>query len=373
MKTFLLLTLDFPPRRGGVARYLYELAAYYHDKIIVVVSPEKESMEGDSAAEFELHRQHLLARFGWPKWVKAFVPLIRYHHKTKVNLVSHILPLGVVALFYKRFTKKPYIIFLHGMDFALARRNGWKQKLTRQVLREAHVVVANSETLAREVLGFVKPRELDVIYPCLSAELIAKARGFHRDTSVAAHTKEKPLELLTVARLVPRKGHAHVLDALALLVSEHRIGSLHYTIVGSGPLISELEAHTKKLKLEEHVTFVQNANDVELIKHYERADLFIMPTEHLGKDIEGFGTVYVEAAAFGLPSIASDLPGVNEAVLDNETGLLVPSASVTDLAEAIERLAGDPALRIKLGEAGKARALSEFTADVQFAKLAELV
>lgn len=354
MKRLLLLTLDYPPKRGGVARYLSEMAEYFGEEMTVI-------------------DDGLLFKFFWPKWLRAFWPLIKHAWRTDVVVTSHILPLGLVCLIWKRLTKKPYVVILHGMDFALARRNEWKQNLTRTILREAHVVVANTENLAREVLGFVRPREIDVIYPCLSAELVEHARGFERDASVGAHDEQKPIRLLTVARLVPRKGHLEVLEALSLLRHEHRIGPFRYVIVGSGPSAVTIENRTDELKLTDVVEFIRGADDEELIRQYEQADVFVMPTEHMGKDIEGFGTVYIEAAAFGLPSIATDVPGVNEAVLDRQTGLLVPSSAVHELADAIELLAGDPALRYKLGNAGRERALAEFVADQQFVKLRELL
>ena len=135
----------------------------------------------------------------------------------------------------------------------------------------------------------------------------------------------------------------------------------------------EIERRVDELGLSEEVEFIRGADDEELIRQYEQADIFVMPTEHVGKDIEGFGTVYIEAAAFGLPAIASDVPGVTEAVIDRQTGLLVPSSDPHELAGAIERLASDPALRHKLGAAAKARALNEFVAAKQFSKLSELL
>lgn len=354
MKRLLLLTIDYPPKRGGVARYLSEMAGYFGDEMEVV--------------DHGLLFTHL-----WPKWLKAFWPLTRRIGNVDVLVVSHILPLGLVALIWKRITKTPYVVILHGMDFALARRNEWKQKLSRAILREAHVVITNTENLAREVLGFVKPRELDVIYPCLSAELVEHAKAFVRDASVEAHEVRRPIRLLTVARLVPRKGHLVVLDAIALLRNTQRIGPFRYVIVGSGPMAAEIERHVDTLGLDDVVEFIRGADDEELIRQYEQADIFVMPTEHVGKDIEGFGTVYIEAGAFGLPSIASDVPGVTEAVLDRVTGLLVPSSAPHELSDAIERLASDPALRYKLGQSAKERALNEFVAGKQFAKLRELL
>lgn len=350
MKRLLLITLDYPPRQGGVARYLFEMKRYFGQRMLVVT-------EG------------LLFVHLWPKWLRALWTLFRLHRHYDMLVISHILPLGMPARLYKRLTGKPYVVILHGMDFALARRNQWKKKLTRAIIAEANLIVTNTESLAREVRGFETPRALAAIYPCLSPAFIERAQRFTRDQSVGRHDQRQPIRFLTVARLVPRKGHAQVLDALARLKSEQRIGAFEYHIVGAGPLGPVLKKHANWLGLTDAVKFIEQADDQKLMDEYETAQIFVMPTEHQGRDIEGFGTVYIEAAAFALPCVAADLPGVDEAVIDKVTGLLVPSSSIEHLAEALERLAADPALCLELGLAGRERALSEFIAQKQFAKL----
>jgi phosphatidylinositol alpha-1,6-mannosyltransferase len=104
---------------------------------------------------------------------------------------------------------------------------------------------------------------------------------------------------------------------------------------------------------------------------YRNADIFIMPTENLGNDIEGFGLVYLEAAFYSLPVIASDILGVREAVLAEETGILVAEGSVTEVADAMERLLLHPELRERFGEAGHRRVLEAFTPEKQFGKIKE--
>ncbi len=347
MKNLVLFTIDYPPSRGGVARYLSSLVAHFGDRVKVIAPPEYQ----------------LLSKILWPKWLRAV-----YLMRTKTNrddtiLTSHLLPLGLAA----RLSGRPYVVMMHGMDFALARRNSWKRALTKWILKRAKVVVTNTEALAREVRGFVKVQELVVVHPCLSEELLRVGATLDRPPKYDA------INLLTVARLVPRKGHSVVLDALATIRDQGFPVPLRYYIVGDGPRYRELMEQVKALKLQNQVIFSRNASDEQLLEYYKNADIFVMPTEHMGRDIEGFGTVYIEAAAFGVPSIASELPGVDEAVLHEETGILVPSNSVTDLAVAIQRLATDAELRSRLGGNAQARAQAEFHCDTQFAKLDHLL
>ncbi len=346
-----LLTPDFPPKHGGVARYLFELTRFY---------------ESRASAEHALivTTTNLSTPFLWPHWLPALWKMIFGSRGFDQFLVSHVLPLGLVAWITKCVTKKPYLVILHGMDFAFARRNAWKRFLTRIVLRGARLVVTNTAFLEREVRGFAGSIPTRVVYPCLGEDLCIASRI----SQIRENTKQ-PVRLLTVARLVPRKGHLSVLDALALLRDHDRLPALQYHLAGDGPLFGRILEHVKELRLMNFVVFHRACSDLELIELYRSCDVFVMPTEHLDKDIEGFGTVYIEAGAFGLPVIASDTHGVNEAVLDGETGILVPSGSVADLADAIEILARNPERRAELGEKGRARALREFTCEQQFGKL----
>lgn len=351
-KRTLLLTLDFPPRPGGVARYLYELVR------------ELENHQH----EIRVVTKRLLIYWLWPHWLPSLLLLLLQRKTYDQVLVSHVLPLGVAAWVSQKVTGKPYLIILHGMDFALARRNPWKRKLTKRVLESAALVITNTENLEREVRGFARTRGTCVVYPCLGTEM--------RDASmVLRQTETTPQHayVLTVARLVPRKGHIAVLDALALLRDRGRLPHMHYHIVGDGPMYEALLRHTKELKLNSLVTFHRQVTDRELLDHYRLASLFVMPTEHLGRDIEGFGIVYIEAGAFGLPVIASDLPGVTEAVMDGETGILIPSGSVPDLADAMEILIRNPERAKELGTRGREVAKTKFTCEEQYERLKDFL
>ncbi len=251
------------------------------------------------------------------------------------------------------------------MDFALARRNLWKRFISKLILKSSYLIIVNSHALEREVQGFVSKKRIEVIYPSLSEELLALAENsafFTKDSSEA-------INILTVARLVPRKGHNQSLDAFALLRDQGLRVPIRYYILGDGPLYRDLMEQVKSLHLQDWVIFIRHADDSQLIEYYQRADIFLMPTERLRHDIEGFGTVYIEAAAFGVPSIASDVPGVDEAVIHEQTGLLTAANSVTDLSVALDRLIHDHALREKLGKQAQIRAFSEFQASQQISKL----
>ncbi len=265
--------------------------------------------------------------------------------------VSHVLPIGTAAMLYRLMTGTPYDVLLHGMDFDLARANKKKCFVMWWVLRCARRVFANSKALSLEVERFAK-RSCDVLYPCVSDGLIEAA-------ALIGERSGSGMKLLTVSRLVERKGHRKVLEAMV------QIPEITYTIVGDGPMKRVLEEDVKRLGLENRVTFMQFVSDGKLPELYASHDIFVMPTTKTATDREGFGIVYLEAGLFGLPVIATRHPGVDEAVIDEETGVLIedtPSA----LIDALTRLVNGPALRQQFGRAAKARVLKSFTAQATY-------
>jgi glycosyltransferase involved in cell wall biosynthesis len=164
--------------------------------------------------------------------------------------------------------------------------------------------------------------------------------------------------VLTVGRLHPRKGQMLTLEALQMLPAEIR-RRIEYWIVG-GESKGGYEASLRtaaRAQPDLLVRFFGNLPDDELAKVYDGADIFAMTSVNLDRSIEGFGLVYLEAAAHGLPVVAHDVGGVSEAVADGVTGLLVPPGRPVQLAAAFEKLIHDAQLRTKLGEAGREWAL----------------
>ncbi|NQV11801.1 glycosyltransferase family 4 protein [Candidatus Uhrbacteria bacterium] len=332
------LTIDYPPAKGGVARYTEEVCRFFGDDMTVLTNEE-----------------HKFMTDGWPGWIGALQLLL--DREDDVLMVHHVLPLGIVAFLNWRRNKVPYVVFLHGMDFELATRNSWKKFITKIILKRAHTVVTNTKYLANEVKSFSKIEPV-VVYPMPGIMADGESGMGNGESGV--------LSLISVGRLVERKGHQRVLQALAKMPHMH--DRLHYKIYGGdGAYRSDLEELVSELDLGDVVEINVDAADNEIKQSLSSADLFVMPTITTQGDREGFGIVYAEAATFGVPSIASRIPGVDEAVLDGETGLLVGSDD--ELADAMMRLIQDHEFRGKLGAAARARVESEFTHDAVFAEL----
>jgi phosphatidylinositol alpha-1,6-mannosyltransferase len=166
--------------------------------------------------------------------------------------------------------------------------------------------------------------------------------------------------LLSVGRLQTRKGHDLMIQAVRQLTRLHH-RSLRYVIVGDGQERSRLEALVDECGVRDHVTFSGEVPS-ELLPHYFAAcDIFVLPNRVEQGDVEGFGIVFLEAAAAGKPTVGGRSGGVPEAVADGVTGLLVGGTDVEELAVTIERLIDSELMRRNLGDAGRMRAVREFS------------
>jgi colanic acid/amylovoran biosynthesis glycosyltransferase len=162
---------------------------------------------------------------------------------------------------------------------------------------------------------------------------------------------KRPVRLLTVGRLVEKKGHRYVIEALSLLKGKGR--SLSYVIAGDGPLRGELENLVDSFGLRESVSFTGLVHNEEVADLYREADVFILTsvTSQDG-DMEGQGLVLQEAQSTGLPVISTLHNGIPDGVLDGVSGFLVPEKDAAAAARRLAELSGDAGLRFRMGKAG---------------------
>jgi phosphatidylinositol alpha-1,6-mannosyltransferase len=313
---------------------------------------------------FSLRQIPLLNPWLWPRWVNAVLWLILYKGRYHDVIVSHVLPLGTTAWVAGWVTHKPYVVCIHGMDIGLAKRSPVKRWLAGRVLRHAKLVVANSRALEHEVQTDFGVERSIVVYPCVKIEKV----NLIRSDQIRTSNNQDTVTLLTVARLVKRKGHVRVLEAIKKL-HDRGVTNVRYHIVGDGPGRAAIESAIDRLRLRGAVTIESHVSDEQLPQCYVDADVFVMPTIVDDVDREGFGTVYLEAARYSVPSVATDQPGVDEAVLDGKTGILVPDGNIDALAGALFQLITDRTLRETLGQAARDRVIGEFTCERQFGRL----
>ncbi|MGI6374175.1 MAG: glycosyltransferase family 4 protein [Patescibacteria group bacterium] len=350
MKT-LLITLEYPPHRGGVANYYGNLSKHW-------------PLEGKIEV-LDNSRQELLTKSRF-SWLKTVFTLRRRLQRAKIDfvLVGQILPLGTAAYLLSLFQPFRYGVFLHGLDFSLATQSAWKRFLTRQILKRADKILACNRYVKQQVSEFLptSATKLRVFNPGIttSAPLVSSQELAKLDEKYQLADK---LVLFSLGRLVKRKGVDQVIAALNYLPRE-KLNQLVYFVAGHGPE----EQYLKKLvplELARKIIFLGAISESEKWTWLKRCDILVMPARELVGDYEGFGIVYLEANLVAKPVIAGDSGGVRDAVVPEETGLLVDPEKVEDLAAAIIRLAEDKDLRERLGRAGQKRAITEFNWEKQ--------
>lgn len=324
-----LITLDYPPKKGGVAAYLSNLVSASQGVIIPII-PELRQI--------------------WPRWW-PLVALCRKEMKAgRIVLASHVFPVGTAALIAALITGGKYAVIFHGLDLRLA-RGAWKRFLLRLICRRAAALIANSEATKKDLERLVPASDTAVITPG-----VERAEYPARDEArKALGIGERKKLIVSLARLVPRKGIDKALEAVATIQKEQTV---KYVVLGDGDDRERLE----KLACEfgTDVLWIRNAEDDIKRLWLAGADIFLLPTRDEVHDVEGFGIVFLEAALAGVPVIAGRSGGVEEAVLDGRTGKIVNARLVDEIKEAIQALLGDEKLRSRMGNLAKQRALKEF-------------
>lgn len=358
----LLVTNDFPPMRGGEARWYARLAGSVPSSSVVVLAPR---YPGDKA--FDRAQDYRIIRVRVPTTVHPagrllqlaglLIAVVREVRRERIDVI-HIAHLyfGVIALIIRRITGTPYVLYLHGGELAPYMRFRIVRAIVRRSVDRAARVVVNSEFTREHFarLGAANPRT--ALLP-----ISVPTHTFRPDVdgakSRAAYSVNGIPLILTVGRLVERKGHDCVIRALPELKA--RIGPVRYLIAGEGPERTRLQRLAGELGCADDVVFAGHVPDDELPALYAACDLFVMPSRALtGRDgVEGYGIVFLEAAASGRPSVGGRSGGVAEAVLDGVTGVLTDPHDPQAVADSIARLLLDRDRAQRLGLAGREHAL----------------
>lgn len=384
IKKSFLITLDFPPNYGGVASYYYQLVKNMPPEKIVVLAPKINNSEKfDLHEKFTIIRSESLSKIAKSKgglfnikskitWLALAeeIKILAKNHAVEILLIGQVLPLGHLGLILKK--KFPYIVFTHGMDITVPAKIWRKKILLKKILSFSKEIVANSYFTRHEInlLG-IKKEKIHVIYPC--PNLIPSHIGQEEiNEFLRNHELVGKKIILTLGRLVERKGHDQIIKAMPQILK--KIPEAFYLIAGSGPYKNELEKIISKNNLGRSVKFIDNPNPEIVPILYQACDLMAMPSRALKNgDVEGFGIVYLEANAFGKPVLGGKSGGIPEAIINERTGLIVNPNDSLEIAQAIISLLINPAYAQKIGLQGMDRVHEEFNWSNQAKKLTEIL
>jgi phosphatidylinositol alpha-1,6-mannosyltransferase len=342
--------------------------------------PHKSSNDFDLKQNFKIYREPLLFNFFWLKHLGSTFVVWKIFKKEKAAIlaINDILPLGYPALILNLFLKIPYFVFLHGLDFLLAKRNAWKRFWLKKILENAEFVVCNSRYLENEVKKLNSIIKTIVVYPSINFNRMALSDNLISAKKNLSHVKiEDGSKLInkkiifSLGRLVKRKSFDNLI--LAFEKVQKKFPESELIIAGTGPEEIYLKDLAKNSFCSAKIIFLGEISEEEKQKWFKLCDLFALPVQEINGDIEGFGIVFLEAAIFNKPSVAGHVGGVSEAVVDGETGILVDGNNIDEISEAIMKLLEDDKLRQKMGEAAKRRAIDEFNIDIQISKLQKMI
>jgi len=363
--TSLLVTNDFPPKIGGIQSYLYELwRRLPPEETHVLTTAYPGAADWDATQPFSIDRVRQRVLLPAPGLAGRVNAMAR-EREADVIFVDPVLPLGLVG---RRLHAAPHVLIAHGAEVNVPGRLPGTRTLARRVLLAASGLIAAGEYPARvaaRVAGAALPTlvappgvDPDRFLPLSARDRDRARRRFGLDS-------DRPL-VLGLSRLVPRKGFDVLIDAVAGLDSRVQLA-----VGGAGRDARRLARRADERGITDRCTFLGRVPDADLADLYGCADVFAMLCRERwgGLETEGYGIVFVEAAACGVPSIAGRSGGSHEAVVDGETGFVVDPHDTGGVRAALDRLLGDDALRERLGAAARKRAVDELTNDRQVERL----
>ena len=366
----LLVTNDFPPKVGGIQNLLWEWwRRLPPDSFAVLTSPHEGAVSFDAAQAFEVRRVREPWLLPHPLMVRRINQMAREIDADFVVL-DPAVPLGIVG----PRLKLPYMVVLHGAEVTVPGRLPLSRIVLSRVLKNAEHIIAAGEYPAEEARragGDALP--ITVIPPGVDTQRFRPLSDEERQTARREFGVSDDAELIVgVSRLVPRKGFDTLIEAAAALrVSRPRLQVL---IGGGGRDAKRLQKLIDKLGAP--VRMLGRVSDEQLPRLYGCADVSAMLCRSRwgGLEQEGFGIVFSEAAACGVPQIAGKSGGAADAVLDGLTGKVVQNPSDIDqVSNTVSQLLNDAFLRSLMSVASRERALSTFDYNVLTKSLARVL
>jgi phosphatidyl-myo-inositol dimannoside synthase len=351
----LFCSTEYPPDTGGLGTYIYEMARGLHELgwEVEVVTLQQFTSE-DQINSFNAQQPYKIHRLQHKNDVKT----IRH-------AVTHFRPDFVIATdlpctwhCWRVCVQKniPLIAIGMGSEF---RQSPYLRRLLKQLVYNTcfHIVPISHYTAALMRKIGIAPRGQTIIYPGGDANL--NRPNVDSDFLRERYNLSAKKVLLTMGTLSPRKGQDVVLKALPTILQKHP--DVNYVMVGRDRTEGQFARLAHELDVEKAVTFTGMIPDREKAAFYNLAEVCLITSRNTPGDVEGYGIVVIEAALCGRTTIGTYGTGVEETMIQGETGILIPQNTPTDTAAAVIRLLDDDALRRKLEVLAHQRALKECT------------
>jgi phosphatidyl-myo-inositol dimannoside synthase len=355
----LIVSNDFPPRRGGIQSFVHALASRMPAGSVVVYAPS-----WDGAATFDARQPFPVIRH--PTSLMLPVPTvgrraarILREHDCDTVLFGAAAPLGLLTPSLRRAGAQRVVAITHGHEAGWAALPGARALLGR---------IGDHVDVLTYLGEYFRVRLARALSAAAAARMVRLAPGVDNGAfrpGVGGDEVRERLGLgnrpvvVCVSRMVPRKGQDTLIRAWPQVLAAATgagAGGPVLLLVGDGPYRAELERLAQRAGVSRSVVFTGAVPLAELPAHYAAGNVFAMPcrTRRGGLDVEGLGIVYLEASASGLPVVGGDSGGAPDAILDGETGYVVPGRDTGAVASRIAELLADPAGAAAMGEKGAA-------------------
>jgi len=351
---YLIVTQTFPPRTGGMQNVMEAISKKLANDKETHVFPDHFLTKNFNTldSDFHLHNNYT------PKILR---------HLIKRKLVSKVYEDGdiVICDSWKSVNAVPnvvnkIIVLAHGQEYLSTMK---KSKLIKKSLDRATHIICSSNYTSNLVdkLNITKTNK-SVIPPTYSLKKIYKKRKLKYEQT------DDILSILSITRLEERKGLIPVLRALANLNDKHLLKPFMWKICGEGKQENEIKKFILDSNLSDMVKLIGSVTDKKKEQLLHNSDLFIMPSYKVKNSIEGFGISYIEAASYGIPSIAGVDGGTKDAVSDKETGWCINPLDSKKLSDTLKEAINEENKRKKFGIAAKEKFLKIFLGEKVFRK-----
>lgn len=378
----MLITMGFPPMVGGISTYSYQLAKGIGRRIVVLTPSCRGVKAFDKSQRFRIIRMKLISmhilhtRKSFLLFNIFVIILMAFYVlfyavklRPKGIYLSHWL-YAISALPASKLLEIPYSFAVHGSEVFRPMRHRFYKAVLKECVKNARRIISpgnyQKDRMAKEGVAVSK---VYVIGWGVNPQLFRP--DIDPSEIVERHNLENKKVILTVGRLVTRKGHDMVVKSLPNVLKS--VPNTVYVIVGEGQELKRLKSLVKGLSLEDDVIFAGYVPSKDLPKYYNACDVFVMPSREVNGDIEGFGIVYVEANACGKPVIAGKSGGTGSAVRHGVNGVLINPLDTEEISKQIISLLVNEKLAHKMGKKGRMLVEKTFNSSIVAKKIFNII
>jgi phosphatidylinositol alpha-1,6-mannosyltransferase len=384
MTKVLIVTNDYPPRSGGIQSFVHALAVRLPPDGVVVYAPAwPGAAEFDASLPFPVIRHPGSLMLPVPSVRDRAVALLREHGCDTV-VFGAAAPLGLLARSLRRAGARRIVALTHGHEAGWAALPGARW-LFRRIGADVDVLTYLAEYFRVRLARALTPQAAERMVRLAPGVDPAEFRPGSGGSEVRKRLgidPDRPV-VVCVSRMVPRKGQDVLIRAWPQVLAQYAASTAGQAseaspllmLVSDGPYRATLERLASQQGVADSVLFTGAVSWDELPSYYDAGNIFAMPcrTRRAGLDVEGLGIVYLEASATGLPVVGGDSGGAPDAILDGETGYVVPGRDVEAVAARLSDLLADPAGAAAMGDKGQAWIEREWTWDLVAQRLQEIL